>query len=409
MSKAMKVNLRCVNPADKATVPESLDVESTTTIGTIKAAINDSNEVPIDQQKLIYKGKVLSNNEATLEGVRFTNGDTFVYLRSKKKKKPVETSSSETVSYSLPAGTASTTPASNQSNQGTTGSAPANPFGGFNPASMIGGAQPNMAMMQQMMQNPAFRNMMLDPNMLQLAMGQMQNSPQMQRLFEQFPEARQMMSNPEFFREQMEAMLDPNRRAEVTRQQDQLLNRLNTMPGGMSAMARAYHATNDLRENINNPEQETSDPPLSTQDSNDDENNNPWGTGRRPNTQTQAPPQGQSNMNNMEQMFRNMLFNPGAAPGAGQSVPSAGQNPFAQGMADPNFMQNMMNMAQMFNQGSAFGASPVQTDSRPPEERFASQLQRLQDMGFPNREANLAALQASNGNLDMAIDRLLGN
>jgi len=45
----------------------------------------------------------------------------------------------------------------------------------------------------------------------------------------------------------------------------------------------------------------------------------------------------------------------------------------------------------------------------PPEERFRVQLQQLHDMGFTNRAANLDALQATRGNVEAAIERLLGS
>ncbi len=38
---------------------------------------------------------------------------------------------------------------------------------------------------------------------------------------------------------------------------------------------------------------------------------------------------------------------------------------------------------------------------------YDAQLQQMADMGFPNREANLAALALAGGNVDVAINRLL--
>jgi ubiquilin len=51
--------------------------------------------------------------------------------------------------------------------------------------------------------------------------------------------------------------------------------------------------------------------------------------------------------------------------------------------------------------------SNIHVTTEPPEVRFAVQLQQLQDMGFPNQQANIAALQATNGNVEAAIERLL--
>lgn len=42
-----------------------------------------------------------------------------------------------------------------------------------------------------------------------------------------------------------------------------------------------------------------------------------------------------------------------------------------------------------------------------PRVRFASQLQQMREMGFPNDEANLQALIATGGNVHAAVDRIL--
>ena len=41
-------------------------------------------------------------------------------------------------------------------------------------------------------------------------------------------------------------------------------------------------------------------------------------------------------------------------------------------------------------------------DNRPPEERFATQLEQLTTMGFIDREANLQALAASMGDVNQS-------
>uniref|UniRef100_A0A8C5CEX2 Ubiquilin 4 n=1 Tax=Gadus morhua TaxID=8049 RepID=A0A8C5CEX2_GADMO len=88
---------------------------------------------------------------------------------------------------------------------------------------------------------------------------------------------------------------------------------------------------------------------------------------------------------------------PGMPPAAGGVVPespapspSAGTNPAQQ--------QLMQQMLQMF-------AGGTQT----PEVRFQSQLDQLSAMGFINREANLQALIATGGDINAAIERLLGS
>jgi len=60
-----------------------------------------------------------------------------------------------------------------------------------------------------------------------------------------------------------------------------------------------------------------------------------------------------------------------------------------------SFIQNM----------SSALSGPANTGS--PEERFSAQLEQLNSMGFINREANLQALQATMGDVNAAVERLL--
>ncbi|XP_034016325.1 ubiquilin-4 [Thalassophryne amazonica] len=78
------------------------------------------------------------------------------------------------------------------------------------------------------------------------------------------------------------------------------------------------------------------------------------------------------------------------------SSPSTGTNPTQQ--------QLMQQMLQMFAGGGG-GSATTQT----PEVRFQSQLDQLNAMGFINREANLQALIATGGDINAAIERLLGS
>ncbi|XP_053467954.1 ubiquilin-4 [Ictalurus furcatus] len=81
-------------------------------------------------------------------------------------------------------------------------------------------------------------------------------------------------------------------------------------------------------------------------------------------------------------------------PTSGQgSAPAAGPNSSQQ--------QLMQQMLQMFAGGSA--------STQTPEVRFQQQLEQLSAMGFINREANLQALIATGGDINAAIERLLGS
>lgn len=54
------------------------------------------------------------------------------------------------------------------------------------------------------------------------------------------------------------------------------------------------------------------------------------------------------------------------------------------------------------------GAAANPADTRPAEERWATQLDQLVNMGFADRPSNLQALQMANGDVNQAINFLLG-
>ncbi|RIA92766.1 hypothetical protein C1645_763979 [Glomus cerebriforme] len=62
------------------------------------------------------------------------------------------------------------------------------------------------------------------------------------------------------------------------------------------------------------------------------------------------------------------------------------------------------------NMPQLLGASQTSTQpSEPPESRFRVQLQRLEEMGFMDQAANIRALLAAGGDVNRAIELLLGN
>lgn len=72
----------------------------------------------------------------------------------------------------------------------------------------------------------------------------------------------------------------------------------------------------------------------------------------------------------------------------------------------------MQQMQQMFGGGMGGGANPfggfggapaAPADSRPPEVRYASQLEQMQAMGMTDGSANLRALLMAGGSVEAAM------
>jgi len=107
----------------------------------------------------------------------------------------------------------------------------------------------------------------------------------------------------------------------------------------------------------------------------------------------------------------------GAAPSTGTSPDNAGAaSPF--GAFNPALMQQLLSGAAGGGAGGPFGlgggggggsaAPAAPSDTRPPEERFETQLQQLNEMGFTNASQNVRALLATAGNVHGAIEYILG-
>ncbi|XP_071280958.1 ubiquilin-1 isoform X2 [Agelaius tricolor] len=103
-------------------------------------------------------------------------------------------------------------------------------------------------------------------------------------------------------------------------------------------------------------------------------------------------------------------FNPGLSGGGSSGTPTASTVPSsvstentspASGTAEPGHQQFVHQMLQ------ALAGANAQLQN--PEVRFQQQLEQLSAMGFLNREANLQALIATGGDINAAIERLLGS
>uniref|UniRef100_A0A3Q3K1K9 Ubiquilin-4 n=1 Tax=Monopterus albus TaxID=43700 RepID=A0A3Q3K1K9_MONAL len=131
--------------------------------------------------------------------------------------------------------------------------------------------------------------------------------------------------------------------------------------------------------------------------------------------QTEAPglmpryaPTGRYTLDNGFQLF--CFFWPSLMTGGIPGIPTGGGMPVENPAPSPSSaatntaqQQLMQQMLQMFAGGGAGGSTQT------PEVRFQSQLDQLNAMGFINREANLQALIATGGDINAAIERLLGS
>ena len=91
----------------------------------------------------------------------------------------------------------------------------------------------------------------------------------------------------------------------------------------------------------------------------------------------------------------------GAGAGAGAGAAGGGA---AAGGVPPNLQQMLASLGA----GGMPGAAAAADDGVPAEERFATQLDQLGDMGFTDRDRCIEVLRQVNGNVNAAVERMLG-
>lgn len=108
-------------------------------------------------------------------------------------------------------------------------------------------------------------------------------------------------------------------------------------------------------------------------------------------------------------MMQSMMQNPEMMRNVMQMMGGGGAAPGAAAPTDPNAMMNMMNMLSGMGGGGGggFGAQEP-PDNRPPEERYATQLRQLNEMGMVDFDRNIQALRRSGGDVNGALEWLFG-
>ncbi|TDH67190.1 hypothetical protein CCR75_003365 [Bremia lactucae] len=260
----------------------SVDVALESSVLECKEALVTPTEVAVALQRLIYKGKVLKDDqplasygeEATIcllyasaqsHIVYYVAGiaedDTIYFVKgSVRPAAATPTTSSAGVAQARASATtavpdatpaAAVNPFSNPLSSGGGPSAASNPnwfgnlMGSGNPANM---QQMQQQMQQQMMENPEMMRQMMDSPMMQnllsnpeIMRSMMQSNPAMQQLMEQNPQLSHIMNDPELLRQGMEAMRNPAAMRELMRSQDTALRNIESHPEGFNALRRMYH------------------------------------------------------------------------------------------------------------------------------------------------------------------------
>lgn len=398
-----------------------------TTVADLKQKLSTEEyaNVPPERQRLIYSGRVLKDHD-TIGGCKIKDGNTVHLVKSAESNQRQNPASQPGSTASVLPGAGQ--PASNVPSNIAAGTRAGDPlaqltgaryagFHGLPGMDMFGadggmGAPPNPDQMLRLLDDPNFASQMNEAMNNPAVLDMLRNNP----MIRNNPMARAAINNPELRR----MMFDPN----MIRMQMQMQRALGG-DGGVGGQASF-------------PMPGQTDTTEQTPNSGNTPSNTTGSTGQT-NTGSSQPtlanpfaalfpdagniPQGQTGGTSAEQ---NQQLNPfaslfGQPPGGQQQQP----NPFLamanQMMQNPQMMQQMQQIfgggglegqsgAGTFNPWAALGGAgtPEPQDDRPPEVRYETQLRQLNDMGFYEFERNVQALRRSGGNVQGAVEYLLG-
>lgn len=365
-------------------------INESDSITQLKEEIAKVSEIPSENQRLIYSGKILKDDQ-TVESYNIKD-DHSIHLVKSGGQNNNKAQTGNSVSSSTATDQSTSVP-SNLSAGQTSGFNPLadmtsaryagylnmpsadmfGPDGGVN----SGASQDDML---RMLDNPIFQSqmneMLSNPQMIDFMI---QQNPQLQAMG---PQARQILQSPMF----RQMLTNPD----MIRQSMQFANMMggaNGAPGGAGAMgAEAFPAPGETTINA---------------DSNDTTaNTNNATTGANANANSNSSASAGTGIANPAAAGANpfaSLFNPAMNPFANAAAGAGSAGAGGAPAFDPSLLASMFQPA----------AQQQQQDNRPPEERYESQLRQLNDMGFFEFDRNVAALRRSGGSVQGALDALL--
>ncbi|TQE13924.1 hypothetical protein C1H46_000555 [Malus baccata] len=431
-----QINIRCSN-GSKFSVRASLD----STVGAFKEVLSQNCDIPADQQRLIYKGRILKDDQTlTSYGLQADHTVHMVRAFAAPASNPAPpaanaTSASPTTAPGVTRGVGSTereglqTPdlgASLLFGQGL------NPLGGGGGQGLFGAGLPefeqvqqqltqNPNMMRDIMNMPAIQSLMNNPDLMR---GLIMNNPQMRDIIDRNPELAHVLNDPGILRQTLEAARNPELMREMMRNTDRAMSNIESSPEGFNMLRRMYenvqepflNATtgntgNDLgsnpfsallgnqggaqaRDGSNNPSTTGSETPAGSVAPNTNPLPNPWGAaggGNQPNT-TRTNPVGDGRAAGIAGLGG--LGLPGMEQMLGGMPDANAMNQLLQNPAISQMMQSMLSNPQYMNQILNPQLRGM-VDSNPQFREMMQNPELLRQLTNPETMQQMLALQQS--------------
>ncbi|TYI88725.1 hypothetical protein E1A91_D03G002900v1 [Gossypium mustelinum] len=250
---AVTVSINC-SSGSKFSVQANLD----STVDSFKALLARNCGVPADQQRLIYKGRILKDDQ-TLRSYGLEADHTVHLVRSVAPTAPSLTTNA---AGSIGSGALSTSQTNTTSvdlddagalEAGGAGLS-ASLFPGLgDSAGLFGAGLPNFEQLQQQLTRipnimreisnmPAVQNLMNNPEILY---NLIMNNPQTREIIDRNPELAHILNDPSVLRQTFEAARNPELMREVIRNTDRAMSNIESSPEGFNMLRRMYETVQE--------------------------------------------------------------------------------------------------------------------------------------------------------------------
>ncbi|WOK98411.1 hypothetical protein Cni_G07122 [Canna indica] len=253
---AVTVHVRCSN-GSKFSVQTTLD----STVGTFKAALAQKCDVPPEQQRLIYKGRILKDQQ-TLESYGLESDHTIHLVRGLTQPDPsTDATIASNGASRVPTNTAGVESGASNESGGFGGT----DFGGLlfpglgasrregTGSGLFGSGLPdlnqmqqqlaqNPSMMREIMNMPAVQSLINNPDLLR---NMIMNNPQMREIMDRNPDFAHILNDPSTLRQSLEVMRNPELMRELMRNTDRAMSNIESSPEGFNMLRRMYETVQE--------------------------------------------------------------------------------------------------------------------------------------------------------------------
>ncbi|PNY06694.1 ubiquilin [Trifolium pratense] len=241
----VKINIRCSN-GSKFSVQISLD----STVSSFKDVVAQNCDIPADQQRLIYKGRILKDDQ-TLQSYGLEADHTVHLVRGftpANTTAGTNTGGANTTTNARGAGAneggglggpglgASLFPGLGGIN-GMGGGGGLNSLFGAGPPDLEQPFMSNPNLVREIMNSPAMQNLLNNPEIVR---NLLMSNPQMQELMDRNPELAHILNDPSTLRQTLEATRNPEIMREMMRNTDRAMSNIESSPEGFNMLRRMY-------------------------------------------------------------------------------------------------------------------------------------------------------------------------